>query len=295
MKGLVRTLFVSMLLLVGAATASPAAADNPHTTTPGLPLQLALGDSWPAGAGASKPSEGYVPQLHEALQEGLNCSEAGPDQAKAGCPQLELLNIAEGGETTPSMIEEQFPVAIPLLEARNRNLNPRDDVEVITVHIGGNDIFRPIIENCQGGLTLACQVAIQTALNAYGANLGSALSTLRNEAGNDTTIVIGTYDNPFRFTPCVLVSGIQGVSVLADFVLEGDPGSAGFEGLHDRMRTVAALTNVQAEVADVYGDLNSRGDWFSSQQIDQGLPPTDCLHPTDSGYDKVTDAFLEAL
>lgn len=274
MKGLVRTLFVSALLLFGAFTASPAAADDPPA-----PLQLGLGDSWAAGFGDTPGEGGYVPDLYETLKEEFNCSGAGTEQAKAGCPQLQLLNIAEGGETTPSMIEEQFPVAIPLLEARNLNRNPRDDVEVTTVHIGGNDVFGPILAACLGPFPETCLPTIQRELGVYQDDLNVALSTLRGAAG-DEAIVIGTYDNPFRDqspTTCAL-AGNSLVIALADLVLEGGPG---VQGLHDIMRSVAAEYEIQ--VAEVFRDLREPGDWF------------DCLHPTDSGYDKVTDAFLEVF
>jgi lysophospholipase L1-like esterase len=271
MKGLARTLFVSALLL-GAITASPAAAAEP-------PVQLALGDSWAAGAGAP-PGEGYVPQLHRALQEDFNCSGAGPVQSEAGCPQLELVSVALGGATTPSMIDEQLPQATSLLEARNGNLNPRDDVELVTLHIGGNDVTNPIIAACLGGLTATCLGVIQAEFAAYGADLDTALSRLRKAAG-DAPIVIGTYDNPIA--TCVL-GGVQGAVQLADLVLEGNPAVPGVsQGLHDIMREVAADYDVQ--VAEVYGDLNSQ-DWVGGD---------DCLHPDASGYDKVTIAFLEVL
>jgi lysophospholipase L1-like esterase len=272
MKGLVRTLFVSSLLLFGAFTASAAADDPP------APLQLGLGDSWAAGAGASAPSEAYVPQLHAALREDLNCSGAGPVQSDAGCPQLGLLNVARGGATTPSMIATQFPQAIPVLEARNGNLNPRDDVEVTTLHIGGNDVTNPIIAACIGGLSSGCLTVIQAEFAAYATDLDSALSTLREAAGPRATIVQGTYDN--GIANCVL-GAVPGAVQLADLVLEG--GGPVPQGLHDIMRQVGARYGVT--VAEVYGDLSPQ-DWVG------GL---DCLHPDDSGYDKVTVAFLEAL
>jgi hypothetical protein len=49
------------------------------------------------------------------------------------------------------------------------------------------------------------------------------------------------------------------------------------------MREVASRYDVQ--VAEVFGDLAPE-DWVGG---------TDCLHPDDSGYDKVTGAFLEVL
>jgi lysophospholipase L1-like esterase len=276
MKGLVRTLFVSALLLFGAVSASPAAADDPVE-----PMQLGLGDSWAFGFGAKVPSEGgYVAQLHEALQEDFQCL-AGPDEGlrRGACPHLELLNIAEGGETTPSMIEEQFPEALPLLRSRNGNLDQRDDVELITLHIGGNDVVGPILAACLGGLTPGCLAVIQTEFSAYRSDLDDALEPLREAAGEDARIVIGTYDNGVE--NCDL-GAIPGAVQLGDIVLEGFPPFIP-QGLHDIMREVAPLYDVQ--VAEVFGDLRDQ-DWVGG---------SDCLHPDDTGYGKVTDAFLEVL
>jgi lysophospholipase L1-like esterase len=278
MKGLVRSLLILVLLLFGAVTAAPAAAQD-APTTPVAPLQLSLGDSWAFGFGASMPSvEGYVPQLNEALQEDFNCSGAGPEESQAGCPQLELRNLAVGGATTPSMIAGQFPQAIPLLESRNGNLNPRDDVELVTLHIGGNDVTNPIIAACLGGLTPSCLQVIQTEFAAYESDLDAALSTLREAAGADAPIVIGTYDNPIA--TCFLAA-FPGAVQLGAVVLEGGPGVP--QGLHDIIREVAARYDIQ--VAEVFGDLGPQ-DWVGG---------SDCLHPDDSGYDKVTVAFLEVL
>jgi lysophospholipase L1-like esterase len=272
MKGFARTLIIAAVSL-GAVGAAPAAADPP------APLHLGLGDSWATGFGASVPSEeGYVPQVYDVLKDDLNCNGAGPPQSKAGCKHLQLLNIAEGGETTPSMIAEQFPEAIPLLEERNGNRNPRDDVEVITISIGGNDVTNPIIAACIAGPSPGCIATIQAEFAAYASNLDTALSALREAAGPDATIVLGTYDN--GIANCDL-GAIPGAIQLADLVLEGGPGVP--QGLHDIMRQVGGRYDVL--IAEVYGDLGP-GDWVGG---------SDCLHPDDSGYDKVTVAFLEAL
>jgi hypothetical protein len=272
MRGFARTLIIAALSLT-ALWAAPAAAEPPTVA----PLQLSLGDSWAAGAGASTPSQAYVPQLHAALREDLNCSGAGPVQSEAGCPHLALLNVARGGATTPSMIATQFPQALPVLEERNGNLNPRDDIEVTTLHIGGNDVTNPIIAACVFG-TEPCVPAIQRELTAYASDLNAALAALRDAAGPEATMVIGTYDN--GIANCFL-AGFPGAVQLADLVLEG--GGPVPQGLHDIMRATAASHGFL--VAEVYGDL-SPGDWVGGQ---------DCLHPVDSGYDKVTLAFLEAL
>lgn len=263
---------VTMLLAVGAVAAAPAMASKP--------VQLSLGDSWAFGFGATVPSEGgYVPQLHQALQERFDCSPSDNPKPEQGCKQLELTNIAVGGATTPSMIANQLPTAIPLLEARNGNSNPRDNVEVVTISIGGNDVVNPIIGACLGGLTPACVSTISSEFAAYTSDLDAALSALREAAGPDARIVIGTYDN--GIAQCVL-GGVPGAVQLANIVLEGQPPFVPL-GLHDIMRDVGADYDV--EVAEVFGDL-SPGDWVGGN---------DCLHPNDTGYDKVTDAFVEVL
>jgi lysophospholipase L1-like esterase len=277
MKGLIRVLCLCVPLAAGTISAAPAAAGDPPTT-PVAPLELSLGDSWAAGVGATVPErDGYVPQLWEALKERLNCSGAGPDQSRAGCPQLELENFAVGGATTPTMIQGQFPQAIPVLQERNENRNPQDDVELVTLHIGGNDVTNPIIVACLGGPSPTCLQVIQAEFAAYRSDLNTALSTLRDAAGA-APIVIGTYDNPIA--TCVLGS-VPGAVQLGALVLEGGPGVP--QGLNDIMRQVASVHDVQ--VAEVFGDLAPQ-DWVG------GL---DCLHPDDSGHDKVTQAFLETL
>jgi GDSL-like Lipase/Acylhydrolase family len=177
-----------------------------------------------------------------------------------------------------ALIQRQFPQAIPLLESRNGNRNPRDDVELVTLHIGGNDVTGPIIAACVGGTTPPCLQVIEAEFAAYRSDLDGALSTLREATGDDAPILIGTYDNPIA--TCNLAA-IPGAVQLADLVLEGGPGVP--QGLHDIMREVAARCDVR--VAEVFGDLGPQ-DWVGG---------ADCLHPDDSGYDEVTDAFLEVF
>jgi lysophospholipase L1-like esterase len=273
MKRCVRTLvLVSMLLLAAAVTAAPASAAKP--------VQLSLGDSWAFGFGAAVPSEGgYVPKLHSALQEQFDCSPSDNPKPGQGCKQLELVSLAVGGATTPTLIANQLPAAIELLEARNSDSNPRNNVEVVTVHIGGNDVTNSIVAACVFGVNQNCLNTIQSEFAAYRSDLDQALSALRGAAGPDARIVIGTYDNPIA--TCSL-GGIPGAVQLANVVLEGAPPLVP-QGLHDVMRDVAANYNV--EVADVFGDLGPQ-DWVGGE---------DCLHPDDSGYDKVAQAFLEVL
>jgi lysophospholipase L1-like esterase len=260
-------MLVAALMLALVATASPASAAKP--------VQLALGDSWAAGFGSS--DGGYVPRLNEALQGQFDCSPSDNPKPDQGC-KLELVSVAVPGATTPTLIANQLPQAVELLESRNSNQNPRDNVEVVTIHIGGNDVTNPIVAACLGGLSATCQQVIASEFAAYRADLDTALSALREAAGPDTRIVIGTYDNPFA--QCFL-GGVPGAVQLAALVLEGGPGLP--VGLHDIMRDVAGDYGV--EVAEVYGDLGPQ-DWLGGN---------DCLHPDDSGYEKVAAAFVEVL
>jgi lysophospholipase L1-like esterase len=288
MQGFRRSIpLVAIALVVAAVSAAPATAQEPNLVAD-APVQLSLGDSWPAGARATDPSEGYVAQLNEALKEQFNCSGAGPNRARAGCKHLQLVNLAVGGATTPTLIANQLPSAEELLQSRNDDGKPRNDVEVVTLHIGGNDVTNPIINACLINRALNCQATIESELGTYRSDLDQALSRLRAAAGQEARIVIGTYDNPIA--TCFLAQLFPGEAVpLADIILEGgslvlsDESVAVEQGLHDIMREVGGDNGV--EVADVYGDLAPQ-DWFGG---------TDCLHPDDSGYDKVTDAFLEVL
>jgi lysophospholipase L1-like esterase len=263
---------VLSLFVLGAATAAPAGAANP--------VQLSLGDSWAFGFGAAVPSEGgYVPKLHSLLQQGFDCSPSPNPKPNQGCKKLELVSLAVGGATTQTLIAAQLPEATRILRERNGNKNPRDNVEVVTVHIGGNDVTNPIIAACVLGLSQNCLNTIASEFAALRTDLTAALSALREAAGPDARIVIGTYDNPIR--TCVL-GNIPGAADLANLVLEGAPPAIP-EGLNDVIGSVAA--NFGIEVADSFGRLGPE-DWVGGQ---------DCLHPDDSGYTEVAQAFFEVL
>jgi lysophospholipase L1-like esterase len=172
-----------VLVLVAAAGGSTAvaAAASPQPT-PGLPVYLALGDSiangqestpWvqsaPPAPGdywatvAGWRANGYVAQFDANLVANLNCLPAASAHAKAGCRQLQLLNLARSGVpamngqpakpgvTTQIVIDEQLPAATALLRARNHDKNPRNNVEVVTLTVGGNDIFGPVTTACLVG------------------------------------------------------------------------------------------------------------------------------------------------
>ena len=272
-----------MLLTVGLA--APASANTPEAGQ--KPVYLSLGDSWAYGQGASDPAiDGYVHQVEDALVQQYDCSPArGFHRGSTGCKHLQLVNLARPstetlpGVTAPLVASEQLPVAIPMLQARNGDRNPRNDVEVVTLHVGGNDVSGPIQMACIGGLTPECLTTFVTEMVTFETDLDNVVSRLRNAAGPDTPIVLGTYDNPI---PYCNLGAVPGAAELGALVLEGAPDGS-LDGVHDVVRRVAMTYD--AEVAEVFGRLGA-GDFVGGD---------DCLHATDTGHDLVTDAFLTVL
>jgi lysophospholipase L1-like esterase len=262
------TMIFLLATLVATLGAAPAIAAKP-TAPPGLPVQLSLGDSWGSGVGAPA-GEGYVDQLHELLRDRLDCLPARSANTHPGCKHLQLENLSVGGATTVSLIADQLPEATELLRSRNADRNPRNDVEVVTLHIGGNDVTGPIIDACVTRPQGNCDATIRAAFAAYAGNLHHILDELRAAAGPETPIVLGTYDNPIP--ACVLASDDN--NALGDQVLTQ---------LHALMASIAAEYGVL--IADVHGDLD----------LDDWVGDNECLHPVASGYTLVADAFLEAL
>lgn len=219
---MVAPLAVALLAVVGGGAA--ASASSPDTNPPpGLPMYLALGDSiangqqsaplvkdyWTTVAGWR--ANGYVAQFRTDLVRDLNCLPARSDNARQGCRQLQLVNLARSGVppmdgqpgkpgvTTQIVIDEQLPTATATLQARNHDANPRNDVEVVTIDVGGNDIFGPITSACLGESTAGCQAAVLGAFQAFAANYATILHELREAAGPDTVIITMTYYNPLPY------------------------------------------------------------------------------------------------
>lgn len=193
---------------------------------------------------------------------------------RPGCRKLALDNLAVGGATSATLVRDQLPDAITELEARNQDRRPNDDVKVITIDIGGNDVFA-VVPLCSAGPTPECLGLIDTTLRTFAANFTTTLAQLQAAAGPDTMIIAMTYYNPL---PSCRLSAL---APLASNVLEGAPG---FDGrLNDLIRGISAANAVAG--ADTYGKL-------AAENLVGG---TDCLHPNDSGHQIIADLFAAAL
>jgi lysophospholipase L1-like esterase len=264
------SLLVGLMLVVSAAFMQQHATPDATPVAPdldtGAPVYLALGDSLAYGIGATDPeATGYVPLLHAMLQEGMD-----------GGDTLQLANISENGATSTTLLENQLPMALQVIDQHNGDDDPNNDVEIITIDIGGNDAFRPLLEVCGTGLNQGCIQAVEEIFGTLSANLAATLGQLRAAAGPDVPIAIMTYANS------LIACDQQAIAPAAELVLEGAPDGS-MPGMNDLIREVASGTG--AIVAEAYGLLGA----------EDLVGGTDCLHPNDAGHQRIADAFAAAI
>ena len=269
MKRLLLFLIVPALVAAFTLTSDTTYSKGPPAKV--LPEYLALGDSLGVGIGASDPATtGYVPLFRDFLESKKGLDKKGTE--------LFLNNLSIGGATSSSLISQQLSAAVAELEDRNGDKNKKNDVEVVTVDIGGNDVLA-LLGICAGGVTPTCTAAISTTFATFSANFDFILDELRTAAGPDTTMIVMTYYNSFVATGCPL----NALAPLGDIVLEGEPLLGLPVGLNDIIRAIAATHD--AEVADTFGKLPP----------DDLVGGFDCLHPVDSGYAEIAEQFIEAF
>jgi lysophospholipase L1-like esterase len=290
----------------GVAAGGMGSAPDP---IPGLPVYLALGDSIANGQQSADvvPDDywatvaawragGYVAQLSTDLKSTLNCLPGRGKRTRPGCRQLQLLNMARSavpaaveppglpGVTTQLLIDEQLPAATALLEGRNADKNPRNDVEVITLTVGGNDAFGTILGACLGSDTSGCLGAIQSVFGTFSRNYTHILSQLREAAGPNARVVTMTYYNPVPY--CALGQSNSAAGPFVDWVLEGGtlPGVGTLPvGYNELIEGISAQFG--ATPAETFGLLGD-GDFVGG---------ADCLHPNLSGHTKIAAAFHDAF
>jgi lysophospholipase L1-like esterase len=245
---------------------SPAAVADPTASAGGAdPTYLALGDSVAAGTGAEDPARrGYVPVLADLLSDRLGCDV----RQAPGCP-VQVRNLAVPGATTATLLRDQLPVALDVLHRGA-------DVRTVTVTIGGNDVFVPILRACaQEPQAPSCAQAVRAAIGDVDRGVDRLLADLTGAAGAGTTVAVMTYYDPLA--ACRLAP----LQPLAEQVLEGT-GAA--DGLNDVLRARAAEHGaVLVETRDL---LRTPEDFVG------GL---DCLHPSTSGHARIAAAFADAV
>jgi len=247
--------FVSLTILAPA----PAAAKE-------TPAYVAIGDSLAFGVGASEPATGgYVALTYDALSNSDRYHDRG----------LELVNMGVPGATSSDLLLPggQMERALSEIRERQEDTSSSDDnVEIITVDIGGNDVLALAYEDspCVADpLTEECQGRFQEMLRTLKGNLTEVLERLREAAPKAELVVMDLYSP---------LSGRGGAGdLIADFAV----------GEIDALtEEVASRPGLHARLASVYPLFRGR----AAQLI-----ATDGVHPNDDGHALMAEVVLATI
>jgi lysophospholipase L1-like esterase len=254
-----------------AATVSRTPSPTPFPTpAPDAPLYIALGDSLSAGNGASdRNATAFVPLVRAGLGAGIA-----------------LLNLGKPGDTSDDLLRGGRLERAAGEVGRRRDDNvPGNEVRVVTLEIGGNDLLNLysayVLTGACPSVTESlqrpqCVQALRDALSRFGPNLHEAITRLQ-AAGPDVPIFLMTLYNPFS-------GGSSILDQLGELSLEGQPDSAFPEGLNDIIRQEATATGVH--LVDAYPLFKGKAFQYIAQ---------DLIHPNDAGYRVMADAVLAAM
>lgn len=249
-------------------TAAPTVTAKSEPPGP-RPLYLALGDSLSAGVGASDgPSRGWVGIVNAAL------------------PEWDLLNLGVSGDDSRELLfGGPLDEGLRHVALRATDAEPGNDVDAITLEIGGNDLldiyFDLVIPgDCPSVIEAlqqeACVRALESALAAYRSNLTETLQRLI-DAAPDTPVFLMTIYNPFS-------GGASVIDEMGVLVLEGQEGTAFPKGLNDIIREAGDEAGVT--VVEWYELFLGR----QSEYI-----ALDLIHPNDTGHAVMAAAVIEAM
>jgi lysophospholipase L1-like esterase len=197
----------------------------------------------------------------------------------------ELINLGVPGDTSADLLAGPLDEGIAEIQQRRSDGIPGNEVSVITLEIGGNDLLNlyfdlvvpGVCPNLAEGLANPkCTAGLQAALDEYRPNLHQALARLK-EAAPDVPLFLLTIYNPFS-------GGSQNIDEVAKLALEGEPGTPFPEGLNDIIRDEAKAAGVH--LVDIYPLFLGK----ASQYIYRDL-----VHPNDAGYKVMAGAVLEAM
>lgn len=240
-------------------------AARPQMASQGL--YIALGDSLTAGIGAKDQATQSFPRL---LADALG-------------PGITLMNLGRPGATSADLLTGgQVDIALAQVRAARADGNPANDLVLITITVGGNDLMEFYKDYFLTGLCPdletsksrpQCFQALQEIIDTFAANLGIILSRLR-EGEPEVPILVFTLYHPFQGDNSALAQ-------LGDLVLEG--GEALPLGVNDRIRAVAAAH--RAQVVDLFPTFSGRRE----------LLYKDGIHPNEEGYALMARLALQVL
>ncbi|TQN42042.1 GDSL-like lipase/acylhydrolase family protein [Blastococcus colisei] len=260
--------------------------------------------SAPASSSAAEESRGAYLALGDSVPFGFRggaTAEFSDADNFVGYPELvgeelslEVLNAACPGETTESFLDataqsngcqntlqsdvgyrKAYPVHVQYdsfdqsqLDFAVDTLTENDDVELVTLQIGANDVFL-----CQQTTPSRCSdpANLQALAQSVQANVETILSTLRDEAGYDGQVVVVTYyalnySDAFGAATGALVGGIA---------------------------QIAAASG--ADVADGYEAFRAQAGEVGGDSTAAGLVLPNDVHPTEEGQRLLAEAVLAVV
>jgi len=264
----VKRLVGPLALVAFAVACGSGGSDGGPLEGPGT--YVALGDSLSEGVGASDQAlTAFVLLVHQALGD-----------------DFELINLGHSGDTSRDLIDHgHLDEAVAAIEEQNGDDDADNDVKLVTLEIGGNDLldlyFADVVSGTCPDLQTAlekpeCVNPLRTAFERFEPNLDTVLERLR-AADPAVTIALLTLYNPFSDT-------IPVIAELAEVALEGRADTPFAEGLNDIIRATGGEHNVV--LVDLYPLFEGKA---------QELIAQDLIHPNDAGYRVMADAVLAAL
>ncbi len=243
---------------------------TPPPPSPDAPLYIALGDSLSYGVSASdRFTTAFVPLVHAALPAGTG-----------------LLNLGHSGDDSEEIMRHgHLDEAISEIINRNGDSDSGNDVVLVTLEIGGNDLLDLFFDYVVPGKcpTLVeslqrqeCLEILETTLINFEPNFKEIMDRLLT-ADPGLNIVLMTMYNPFS-------EKIEAFDPFGILSLEGMTHTPFLEGLNDIIRAQAQAGAVK--LADVYPLFVGKATEYISQDI---------IHPNDTGYRVMADAVIAAL
>jgi len=291
-----RIALIAATLTVGACDAVNEAVDaiDDIGNDADVHYYLSLGTSLsvgvqPDGIGIPLPTnDGYADQLFDSIRPVFEAAAAQPTELrliKLGCPG-ETLDLMTDGVSCPYFAGSQLDAAVDFLT------DNAGKVHLVTIDMGAND-FRNA--DCIGATVDIDCVDLVTA--EISTKLAAVLTTLRDAAGPDTTIVGMNYYNPYLSSWLVDLAGqaLAMESALAIAVVMDDLGMtyatagmpvadvyAAFES--DDFDTIVPSSMLPVSVANIC-DLTYMCDFAVGPDI----------HANFDGYSRIADAFVAVL
>ena len=253
-----------------ATPTRPPRPTTPPSPSPDAPLYIALGDSLSYGVSASdRLTTAFVPLVHAALPSGTG-----------------LLNLGHSGDDSAEIMSHgHLDQAIAEITRRNGDSNPNNDVVLVTLEIGGNDLLDLFFDYVVPGTcptigeSLArpeCVAILRRTLDNFAPNLKQIMERLL-AADPNLNVVLMTLYNPFS-------AKIEVFDPFGVLSLEGLPDTQFPVGVNDIIRAQAQASGVK--LADVYPEFVGKGPEYISQDI---------IHPNDTGYRVMADVVIAAL